>query len=170
MEFRDAQTWQRLQPAKLQLPQLVGTPPLLMIDRVEGAWRTDKGHLRVRTSKDVVLADWFFKAHFFRDPVQPGSLGIEAMIQALQFAAAFDDVASHLRAPRFEALALGRPLTWKYRGQVVPKNHLIQVEAEVTDVIRGDDGSVTVVGDGALWVDGLRIYLAKGLAIRAVEG
>jgi 3-hydroxymyristoyl/3-hydroxydecanoyl-(acyl carrier protein) dehydratase len=170
MEFRDASTWQRLQPAKLQLPQLVGTPPLLMIDRVEGAWRTDKGHLRVRTSKDVVLADWFFKAHFFRDPVQPGSLGIEAMIQALQFAAAFDDVAGHLRAPRFEALALGKPLTWKYRGQVVPKNHLIQVEAEVTDVIRGDDGSVTVVGDGALWVDGLRIYLAKGLAIRAVEG
>ena len=23
------------------------------------------------------------------------------------------------------------------------------------------DGSVTVIGDGALWVDGLRIYLAK---------
>jgi acyl transferase domain-containing protein/3-hydroxymyristoyl/3-hydroxydecanoyl-(acyl carrier protein) dehydratase len=170
MQFSDTSTWQRLQGSKLQLPRLVGTPPLLMIDRVEGAWRTERGHLRVRTSKDVVLSDWFFRAHFFRDPVQPGSLGIEAMIQALQFAAAFDDVASHLRAPRFEALACGRPLTWKYRGQVVPRNHLIQVEAEVTDVVRADDGSVTIVGDGALWVDGLRIYLAKGLAIRAVEG
>jgi 3-hydroxymyristoyl/3-hydroxydecanoyl-(acyl carrier protein) dehydratase len=30
--------------------------------------------------------EWFFKAHFFQDPVQPGSLGIEAMLQLLQFA------------------------------------------------------------------------------------
>ncbi len=169
MAFADAATWQRLEPSRLTLPAPVGAPPLLMIDRVEGAWRTDRGHLRVRTSKDVVLDDWFFKAHFFRDPVQPGSLGIEAMVQALQFAAAFDDVGKGMRQPRFEALATGAPLVWKYRGQVVPKNKLIQVEAEVTDVVR-DERGVTVVGDGALWVDGLRIYLAKGLAIRVVEG
>jgi 3-hydroxymyristoyl/3-hydroxydecanoyl-(acyl carrier protein) dehydratase len=30
-------------------------------------------------------AEWFFKAHFFQDPVQPGSLGIEALIQLLQW-------------------------------------------------------------------------------------
>jgi acyl transferase domain-containing protein/3-hydroxymyristoyl/3-hydroxydecanoyl-(acyl carrier protein) dehydratase len=169
MAFAHDSTWARLQPSRLTLPAPVGAPPLLMIDRVEGAWRTDKGHLRVRTSKDVVLDDWFFKAHFFRDPVQPGSLGIEAMVQALQFAAAFDDVGAAFKNPRFESLATGAPLTWKYRGQVVPKNTLIQVEAEVTDIVR-DERGVTVVGDGALWVDGLRIYLAKGLAIRIVEG
>ena len=168
--FADAATWAQLAPSKLHLPALVGAPPLLMIDRVEGAWRTPEGRLRVRTSKDVVLDDWFFKAHFFRDPVQPGSLGIEAMVQALQFAAGYDNVAAHLQRPRFEALACGRPLTWKYRGQVVPKNTLIQVEATVTDIVTASDGSVTVIGDGALWVDGLRIYLAKGLAIRIVEG
>jgi 3-hydroxymyristoyl/3-hydroxydecanoyl-(acyl carrier protein) dehydratase len=172
--FDDEGTWRALAPSKLTLPSLSsngpGTPPLLMIDRVEGAWRTPGGHLRVRTAKDVVLDDWFFKAHFFRDPVQPGSLGIEAMVQALMFSAAFDDVGAHLRAPRFEALALGTPLTWKYRGQVVPRNALIQVETEVTRIERAADGSVTVVGDGALWVDGLRIYLAKDLAVRVVEG
>jgi aspartate/glutamate racemase len=107
--------------------------------------------------------------HFYAERLQSG-FGIEAMVQALQFAAAFDNVAAHLQRPRFEALACGRPLTWKYRGQVVPKNTLIQVEATVTDVSTASDGSVTVVGDGALWVDGLRIYLAKGLAIRIVEG
>ena len=37
------------------------------------------------TEKDVLATDWFFKAHFFQDPVQPGSLGLEAMISLLQF-------------------------------------------------------------------------------------
>jgi 3-hydroxymyristoyl/3-hydroxydecanoyl-(acyl carrier protein) dehydratase len=154
-----------------QLPPPVGAPTLLMLDRIEGAWRNDRGFLRVRTAKDVVLHDWFFKAHFFQDPVQPGSLGIEAMVQALQWACIADDVAGQhgLARPRFESLALGAPLVWKYRGQVVPKNRLIQVEVDVTAVTR-DARGVVVVADGALWVDGLRIYLAKGLAVRLVDG
>ncbi|MBM4279728.1 MAG: hypothetical protein FJ137_02845, partial [Deltaproteobacteria bacterium] len=152
-----------------RLPPPVGAPTLLMLDRVEGAWRNERGSLRVRTAKDVVLHDWFFKAHFFQDPVQPGSLGIEAMIQALQWACVADDLAGRhgLRDARFESLATGAPLTWKYRGQVVPKNRLIQVEVDVVGV-RRDDRGVVVTADGALWVDGLRIYLAKGLAVRLV--
>jgi acyl transferase domain-containing protein/3-hydroxymyristoyl/3-hydroxydecanoyl-(acyl carrier protein) dehydratase len=151
------------------LPPPVGAPTLLMLDRIEGAWRNERGHLRVRTAKDVVLHDWFFKAHFFQDPVQPGSLGIEAMIQALQWACIADDVAGRhgLRDARFESLACGAPLVWKYRGQVVPKNRLIQVEVDIVEVIP-DERGVVVVADGALWVDGLRIYLTKGLAVRLV--
>jgi acyl transferase domain-containing protein/3-hydroxymyristoyl/3-hydroxydecanoyl-(acyl carrier protein) dehydratase len=164
-----------LQPARFfegspRLPPAQGAPTLLMVDRIEGAFRNERGFLRVRTAKDVVLSDWFFRAHFFGDPVQPGSLGIEAMIQALQWACIADDVAGTfgLRNPRFESLATGAPLTWKYRGQVVPKNQLIQVEVDVVDVTR-DNAGVVVMADGALWVDGLRIYLAKGLAVRLVE-
>jgi acyl transferase domain-containing protein/3-hydroxymyristoyl/3-hydroxydecanoyl-(acyl carrier protein) dehydratase len=169
MSFSDEATWQRLAGSRLHLPLLAGAPPLLMLDRIEGAWRTPKGHLGVRTAKDVVAHDWFFKAHFFRDPVQPGSLGIEAIVQGLQFAAAFDDLARDFKNPRFESLAVGSPMTWKYRGQVTPKNKLIQCDVEITDVYRDERGVVVVV-DGGLWVDGLRTYLAKGLALRIVEG
>ena len=169
LSFADDRTWQRLAPSGLHLPSLVGSPPLLMLDRVEGAWRTGKGHLGLRTAKDVVADEWFFKAHFFRDPVQPGSLGIEAIIQGVQFAAAFDDVAKGMRNPRFESLAVGKPMTWKYRGQVTPKNSLIQCDVEITEIVR-DDRGIVVVADGGLWVDGLRTYLAKGLALRIVEG
>ena len=168
-QFDDERVQARLEPSKLTLPARVGAPTLLMLDRVEAAWRNPRGYLRVRTSKDVVVDDWFFKAHFFQDPVQPGSLGIEAMVQALQWIAAVDDVAHGMRKPRFESLASGRELVWKYRGQVVPKNKLIQVEVDVTDIIK-DHAGVTLVADGALWVDGLRIYLTKGLAIRVVDG
>ena len=34
--------------------------------------------------KDIDPEDWFFACHFFQDPVMPGSLGVEAIIQALQ--------------------------------------------------------------------------------------
>ncbi|MDP2343297.1 MAG: beta-ketoacyl synthase N-terminal-like domain-containing protein [Deltaproteobacteria bacterium] len=168
VRFDDDAVWSRIAASKLALPLAIGEPTLLMLDRVDAAWRTPKGHLRVRTSKDVVVDDWFFKAHFFQDPVQPGSLGIEAMVQALQWIAVVDDAAAGMRKPRFESLALGRELVWKYRGQVVPRNKLIQVEVEVTDVVK-EGNAVTLIADGALWVDGLKIYLTKGLALRVVD-
>lgn len=62
-------------------------PMLLMVDRVTGRWRTGgaAGLGQWRGVKDVDPGEWYFKAHFFQDPVQPGSLGIEMMLQLLQF-------------------------------------------------------------------------------------
>ena len=33
---------------------------------------------RVRAEKTVDPSEWFFKAHFFQDPVQPGTLGLDS--------------------------------------------------------------------------------------------
>ena len=68
------------------LPALPG-PMLLLLDRITGYWPAGgaQGLGRVRAEIDVNPQDWFFKCHFMGDSVQPGSLGIEAMIQALQF-------------------------------------------------------------------------------------
>ena len=43
------------------------------------------GYLKAR--KTVDPKEWFFKAHFYQDPVCPGSLGVESYIQLLKFAA-----------------------------------------------------------------------------------
>ncbi|MCP4502017.1 MAG: hypothetical protein GY822_18825 [Deltaproteobacteria bacterium] len=141
-------------------------PMLLMVDRVTGYWPEGgaKGLGRVRTEKDVNLDEWFFKAHFFQDPVQPGSLGIEAMIQALQWQAIHEGLGTSLKKPIFEPLALHKEMIWKYRGQVVPKNKLIQV---TTEIIEKSD--TELVANAELWVDGLLIYTAKGIGIRVVE-
>jgi 3-hydroxymyristoyl/3-hydroxydecanoyl-(acyl carrier protein) dehydratase len=49
------------------------------------------------------------QGHFFQDPVQPGSLGIEAMIQVLQWVAMLHTgLAEGMTNPRFEPLMLGR--------------------------------------------------------------
>jgi acyl transferase domain-containing protein/3-hydroxymyristoyl/3-hydroxydecanoyl-(acyl carrier protein) dehydratase/1-acyl-sn-glycerol-3-phosphate acyltransferase len=146
-------------------------PMLLMLDRVT-LFEPDAGRAglgRARAEKDVDPGEWFFKAHFFQDPVQPGSLGIEAMIQLLQWTMLELGMDAGMAAPRFEPIALGDALTWKYRGQVVPTNKRITTTLEITE--RGhDERGRFVRAVASLWVDGKRIYEASGLGMRIVDG
>ena len=142
-----------------------------MLSRVTGFWpEGGKAKLgAIRAVKDVHPGDWYFKAHFFQDPVQPGSLGIEAMIQLLQVHMLEAGMDAGIEEPRFEPLALGRPMTWKYRGQVVPNNQTVTCTLELTE--RGtDEHGPFAVCEASLWVDGLRIYSATNLGMRIVSG
>ncbi len=147
------------------------TPYLMMIDRVTGIWPTggSAGLGQFRSEQDVDPTSWYFKAHFFQDPVQPGSLGLEAMLQLLQFAMLRLGMADGEWANgRFEPIALGTPLTWKYRGQVVPRNKRVTVLLDVTGKTEDERGRVATA-NASLWVDGLRIYEAQGMAMRLVR-
>jgi 3-oxoacyl-(acyl-carrier-protein) synthase/3-hydroxymyristoyl/3-hydroxydecanoyl-(acyl carrier protein) dehydratase/1-acyl-sn-glycerol-3-phosphate acyltransferase len=152
-------------PGPLRLPG----PQLSMLDRVTAfdprGGRAGLGS--ARAEKDVDPAQWFFKAHFFQDPVQPGSLGLEAMLQLLQRTMLQLGMAEGLLRPRFEPIALGRQTTWKYRGQVVPANRLVTVAVELTEV-GSEESARFAVADASLWVDGKRIYEATGLGMRIV--
>jgi 3-hydroxymyristoyl/3-hydroxydecanoyl-(acyl carrier protein) dehydratase len=156
--------------ASLRLP----TDRLVMIDRITGRWTDGElagkaGLGRLRAEKDVAAKQWFFKAHFYQDPVQPGSLGIEALLQAVQALAIDLGLGAGLTAPRFETQAVDVPMSWKYRGQVIPDNHVVVVDVEITEIRREAQG-VLVVAAGSLWVDGKRIYEATGLGVRIVSG
>jgi acyl transferase domain-containing protein/3-hydroxymyristoyl/3-hydroxydecanoyl-(acyl carrier protein) dehydratase len=140
---------------------------LLMLDRIVAI--DPRGGMAglgaAQGEKDVRPEEWFFKAHFFGDPVQPGSLGLEALLQLLQALALTQGLDAGIPEPRFEAVAVEQSLTWKFRGQVLPTNKLISTFVEITDIARGD-ATVTVTATGSLWVDGLKIYEATGLAVR----
>ncbi|MFK8004209.1 MAG: 3-hydroxyacyl-[acyl-carrier-protein] dehydratase FabA, partial [Polyangiales bacterium] len=146
-------------------------PMLLMVDRITAcdAKGGSEGLGFVRGEKDVDPDEWFFKAHFFQDPVQPGSLGIEAFLQLLQFYAIDQNLGAGMKAPRFEAIAVDHEHSWKYRGQVVPKNKVIGSTTEILEVSR-DERGVRIVGACSLWVDGKRIYEAPAIGIRVVDG
>ncbi|MCH6548038.1 MAG: multicopper oxidase domain-containing protein, partial [Gemmatimonadetes bacterium] len=103
-----------------------------------------------------------------QDPVQPGSLGIEAMIQALQFFMLERGMGEGIEAPRFEPLALGEPMTWKYRGQVVPRNETVQVTLDVTEIGHDESGPYAVAS-ASLWCDAVRIYSADRMGMRIVS-
>jgi 3-oxoacyl-(acyl-carrier-protein) synthase/3-hydroxymyristoyl/3-hydroxydecanoyl-(acyl carrier protein) dehydratase/1-acyl-sn-glycerol-3-phosphate acyltransferase len=139
-------------------------PKLLMIDRVFVV-----GEGLLRAEKDVNTDEWFFQAHFFQDPVQPGSLGIEAMIQLLQWYMLDAGLDEGIPNPRFETLALELPLTWKYRGQVVPQNRVIGTTLQIVETGTNERGAFAFA-TASLWVDGKRIYEASSLGMRIVSG
>jgi len=66
-------------PGNAQLP----LPPMLMFDRItsvgEDGGAYGKGH--VRAELDVRPDLWFFPCHFQGDPVMPGCLGLDALLQ-----------------------------------------------------------------------------------------
>lgn len=116
-------------------------------------------------SKRVDPADWFFKAHFYQDPVCPGSLGLESFLQLLQFFALERWGTGDAGSQRgwFPSVAVNTKHRWVYRGQVVPTNDQVTVRARVQSF---DDRAQTLIADGMLLVDGKPIYQMHDFAIR----
>jgi 3-hydroxymyristoyl/3-hydroxydecanoyl-(acyl carrier protein) dehydratase len=115
----------------------------------------------IRATKPVVPEEWFFKAHFYQDPVVPGSLGLESFLQLLKFLAV--ERWGETPGARWEAVAVGQPHEWIYRGQVIPADKLVTVEAVVTAV---DETARQITADGFLSVDGRVIYGMKNFTVR----
>jgi 3-hydroxymyristoyl/3-hydroxydecanoyl-(acyl carrier protein) dehydratase len=122
----------------------------------------------VRGTKKVNPDDWFFKAHFYQDPVIPGSLGLESFLQLLK-AVAIDRWSDELKGQkcRFEPIAIDQKHVWSYRGQVIPKDNLVTVDATITQI---DDQNHKIVADGFLKVDGRIIYSMKDFAVKVDIG
>lgn len=154
-------------------PCHLSTGRLHLLDRVTGWW-PNAGEAKlgqIRAEMDVSPDQWFFAAHFFQDPVQPGSLGIEVMLDTLRAAACLKVLESHpsgLDGQRFEVFSLNQALQWKYRGQVLPENKKVEVTLELTEDSSSPKGRLWVA-KGSLWVDGKRIYEASGLGVRLVQ-
>lgn len=137
---------------------------LLMIDGLEVANPHGGPHGLgfYRGYKMVDPDEWFFKAHFYQDPVCPGSLGIESFLQLVKFAALqrWPDLKT---THRFE-MACGQEHRWSYRGQVIPSNTKVVVDAVITQVRDGENPML--MADGCLQVDGIYIYRMEGFGIR----
>ena len=144
---------------------------MLMLDRIEGYWPNAgvAGLGQLRAVKDIDCSAWFFKAHFFQDPVQPGSLGLEAMLQALQFHMLHTGMDQGINNPRFEPIALSLKHSWKYRGQVLPKHSRVHTTLEITEIGR-DERGVYALANASLWADAQRIYEMAGVGMRIVAG
>ncbi len=149
------------------LPYPLGAPfpdkQLHMIDHIE-LFVADGGPVGLgylRGIKDVDPEEWFFQAHFYEDPVTPGSLGLESFLQLVKFAAV-ERWGWH-EGDILETVALGRKHSWLYRGQVVPTNRLVTVEAWITAV---DNEQKTLTAAGFLSVDGKTIYQMNEFTVR----
>ncbi len=130
-------------------------PMLRMVDVIDGylprGGKKGLGLIQGRITVDPGF--WFFAAHFYQDPVWPGSLGLESFLQLLKYVAWKRWKAEPKGG--WQTVAVGQPHTWTYRGQVVPTDREVTVVLEVTAV---DDANRRLTADGFLTVDGRVIY------------
>ncbi|MFD0364771.1 hypothetical protein ACFQZZ_25305 [Nocardia sp. GCM10030253] len=137
---------------------------LRLVDRadvVPGGGQFQAGY--VRGYRQVRPDDWYFGYHFHRDPVMPGSLGVEAVIQALQLYILRTGLAEGITRPRF-APPRGVQMSWRYRGQILPTDRDMEFEAHIKEV-RRDGDQLVVIADANVWRDGLRIYELQDVAV-----
>jgi PfaB family protein len=118
----------------------------------------------IRGTTQVDPEAWFFKAHFYEDPVWPGSLGLESFIQLLKVVAIEQwGSEENLEQSEFEVMALNKTHHWIYRGQIIPKDKKVTVQAVITEI---DQARKLLRADGFLTVDGRIIYQMKDFALR----
>ena len=152
-------------PASLSYPDGPSFPvaPILMVDTIEAfdpkGGTAACGYLR--GTKLVDPKEWFFQAHFYQDPVMPGSLGLEAFLQVLKVAAT-ERWGSNI-CQQVASVALSTEHEWVYRGQVIPENKKMTVDVSVTSY---NDQTHVILADGFLSVDGKCIYQMKGFALQ----
>jgi acyl transferase domain-containing protein/3-hydroxymyristoyl/3-hydroxydecanoyl-(acyl carrier protein) dehydratase len=117
----------------------------------------------IRGAMTVEPSAWFFKAHFYQDPVIPGSLGLESLLQLLKVVAVrrWGGTA----ATSFDVMR-GAPHQWIYRGQVIPSNQRVTVQAVIT---ARDDSRRRLTADGFLLVDGRAIYQMRDFTLSLRE-
>lgn len=142
------------------LPQ----PPMRMIDCITGfaAAGGSAGLGQLSAVRRIGYDDWYFKAHFFRDPVQPGSLGVEAMLQSTWLLLLAGGHASP--SQRVYPAAATNPVRLRFRGQVQPFHGSIRVETELTSLTPTPAGLVAVA-KAALWAADTLVYECQDLAL-----
>ncbi|MFV2071686.1 MAG: beta-ketoacyl synthase N-terminal-like domain-containing protein [Thermoanaerobaculales bacterium] len=136
-----------------------------MIDRVDCLLGDGGPHGLgfISGSIDVDPDAWFFDAHFYQDPVWPGSLGLEGFMQLMKVFAV--DRWRLGGDARFATTPIGLRHRWQYRGQVIPTDGRVSIEVHITSL---DDASRQLGASGFLSVDGRTIYRITdfGLVVR----
>ncbi|WP_298775307.1 beta-ketoacyl synthase N-terminal-like domain-containing protein [uncultured Shewanella sp.] len=134
------------------------------VDIVEKGGSHGLGYLFAQ--RTINPSDWFFQFHFHQDPVMPGSLGVQAIIELMQTYAINQGLGKTFTNPKFEQIL--SKIQWKYRGQINPLNKQMSLDVHIT-AIEKTASQITIIGNANLSKDGLRIYEVTDIAIGVVE-
>ena len=169
LDLRDPATRRSLYDAERRQHYRLAPGRLDLLDEIAVVPRGGRhGEGYVYAARQIRPDDWFFDAHFYQDPVMPGSLGVQAAVQALHAYALLEGIGRGWSSPSF-GHAQPRETVWKYRGQIPRGTALLTLEVHLR-AQEGGPGYLDIVGDASVWGDGVRIYEVHGLAVRVREG
>ncbi|MGW6287460.1 hypothetical protein ACWFRR_21110, partial [Streptomyces sp. NPDC055107] len=131
------------------------------VDLVADGGRHGRGYLHGHRA--IRPDEWYFDCHFHRDPVMPGSLGVEAILQAMRLFVLEEKLAEGIERPRF-AMATEVETAWKYRGQILRDDRELRFDVHIKE-IRREEGRLLLIADADLSKPGLRIYELTDVAI-----
>jgi len=132
-------------------------PPMLMIDRIVNI--SNKGG---KFNIGEVIAElefnkkmWFFDCHFYKDPVMPGCLGLDALWQMLGFYLGW---CGHPGKGR--ALGCGRV---KFQGQIQPNIEKVVYHLHIKKIMKLK--TTIGVASGEVLIKGKRVYNVEELKV-----
>ena len=121
----------------------------------------------IHATKFIKPFEWFFTCHFYQDPVMPGSLGVEAILQAMQVYALQQGLGESFKSPRFVQLN-NHTTVWKYRGQILTPVKEMHLEVHLKAIEQRGD-KMAIIADAYLWNETMRIYQVTDLALGIEE-
>ena len=123
----------------------------------------DHGEGYVFANRRNTPQDWFYACHFHEDPVMPGSLGIEAIFQAIKIY-----ISQLSNNSTTSMLVAGQKMNWRYRGQVLQSHQQMQVEVHFHKAQSFGKTNI-LIGDASLWADDSRIYEVRDIPFAVEE-
>lgn len=97
----------------------------------------------------------------------PGSLGVEAVIEAMQAFVVQQGLGQQFANPVLSMLPQHK-VVWKYRGQIVQDVPQWSLEVHISQIEQRGNALV-LIGEASVWRGGLRIYEIRDLAVRVSE-
>ncbi|MEN0003972.1 MAG: PfaB family protein [Bacteroidota bacterium] len=131
----------------------------------KGQGQFGKGY--IHATKFVQPYDWFFTCHFYQDPVMPGSLGLESILQAMQVFALQQDLGKDFLSPRFVQIPHHKTV-WKYRGQIRLSVKEMHLEVHIKHIEKRAE-QLVLIADAYLWNEKMRIYQVTDIALGIEE-
>jgi 3-hydroxyacyl-[acyl-carrier protein] dehydratase / trans-2-decenoyl-[acyl-carrier protein] isomerase len=130
-------------------------PNMLMFDRIThiGLEGGEFGKGYITAELDIDPSKWFFDCHFYKDPVMPGCLGLDALWQLIGFSLVWAGYTGKGRALGCSEV--------KFTGQILPDSKLVEYRIDIKRII--SRGLVVIIGDGKVIRDGEVIYTASNL-------